>query len=157
MEWHNVQPIAGTRIYAEIVRQIRNLINEGKLKSGDKLPPERDLAERFRVSRASVREALRALESMSLIEIRLGEGTFVRGGSVDSLVEPLALVILAEREAVEDLFEARRLLEPPIAELAARRSTKEEIEEMERILDVQGKEVARGGTGLGQDAAFHAA
>jgi GntR family transcriptional repressor for pyruvate dehydrogenase complex len=157
MEWHNVQPIAGTRIYAEIVRQIRKLITEGKLKSGDKLPPERDLAERFRVSRASVREALRALESMSLIEIRLGEGTFVRGGSVDSLVEPLALVILAEREAVEDLFEARRLLEPPIAELAARRSTKEEIEEMERILEVQGKEVARGGTGLAQDAAFHAA
>jgi GntR family transcriptional regulator, transcriptional repressor for pyruvate dehydrogenase complex len=157
MEWHKVEPINSPRIYEEIVRQIRTLISEGKLKSGDRLPPERDLAERFRVSRASVREALRSLESTGLIEIRLGEGTFVREISVDSLIEPLALVILTQREAVGELFEARRLLEPPIAGLAARRSTKEEIQEMERILEVQGKEVAAGGTGLAQDAAFHAA
>jgi GntR family transcriptional repressor for pyruvate dehydrogenase complex len=157
MEWHKVEPINNPRIYEEIVRQIRTLISEGKLKSGDRLPPERDLAERFRVSRASVREALRSLESMGLIEIRLGEGTFVREISVDSLIEPLALVILTQREAVGELFEARRLLEPPIAGLAARRSTKEEIQEMERILEEQGKEVAAGGTGLAQDAAFHAA
>ena len=132
MEWHKVEPINSPRIYEEIVRQIRTLISEGRLKSGDRLPPERDLAERFRVSRASVREALRSLESMGLIEIRLGEGTFVREISVDSLIEPLALVILTQREAVGELFEARRLLEPPIAGLAARRSTKEEIQEMER-------------------------
>ncbi|HKC10729.1 MAG TPA: FadR/GntR family transcriptional regulator [Vicinamibacteria bacterium] len=157
MEWHKVEPINSPRIYEEIVRQIRTLISEGKLKSGDRLPPERDLAERFRVSRASVREALRSLESMGLIEIRLGEGTFVREISVDSLIEPLALVILTQREAVGELFEARRLLEPPIAGLAARRSTKEEVQEMERILEEQGKEVAAGGTGLAQDAAFHAA
>ncbi len=157
MEWHKVEPINSPRIYEEIVRQIRTLISEGRLKSGDRLPPERDLAERFRVSRASVREALRALESMGLIEIRLGEGTFVREISVDSLIEPLALVILNQREAVGELFEARRLLEPPIAGLAARRSTKKEIQEMERILEEQGKEVAGGGTGLAQDAAFHAA
>ncbi len=137
MEWHKVEPINSPRIYEEIVRQIRTLISEGKLKSGDRLPPERDLAERFRVSRASVREALRALGSMGLIEIRLGEGTFVREISVDSLIEPLALVILTQREAVGELFEARRLLEPPIAGLAARRSTKEEIQEMERILEEQ--------------------
>src|SRR6266851_3407107 len=154
MEWHKVEPINSPRIYEEIVRQIRTLISEGKLKSGDRLPPERDLAERFRVSRASVREALRSLESMGLIEIRLGEGTFVREISVDSLIEPLALVILTQREAVGELFEARRLLEPPIAGLAARRSTKEEVQEMERILEEQGKEVAAGGTGLAQDAAF---
>jgi GntR family transcriptional repressor for pyruvate dehydrogenase complex len=157
MEWHKVEPINSPRIYEEIVRQIRTLISEGKLKSGDRLPPERDLAERFRVSRASVREALRSLESTGLIEIRLGEGTFVREISVDSLIEPLALVILTQREAVGELFEARRLLEPPIAGLAARRSTKEEVQEMERILEEQGKEVAAGGTGLAQDAAFHAA
>src|SRR5258708_7840481 len=157
MEWPKVEPINSPRIYEEIVRQIRTLISEGKLKSGDRLPPERDLAERFRVSRASVREALRALGSMGLIEIRLGEGTFVREISVDSLIEPLALVILTQREAVGELFEARRLLEPPIAGLAARRSTKEEVQEMERILEEQGKEVAAGGTGLAQDAAFHAA
>jgi GntR family transcriptional repressor for pyruvate dehydrogenase complex len=157
MEWYKVEPVNSTRIYKEIVKQIRTLISEGKLKSGDRLPPERDLAERFRVSRASVREALRALESMRLIQIRLGEGTFVREVSVDSLVEPLALVILTRREAVGELFEARRLLEPPIAALAARRSSKEEIQEMERIVEDQRKEVASGRTGLAEDAAFHAA
>jgi len=157
MEWPNVEPIKSTRIYEEIVRQIKTLVQEGRLKSGDKLPPERDLAERFKVSRPSVREALRALESMGLIEIRPGEGTFVRESSVESLIAPLALVILTQREAVGELFEARRLLEPAIAGLAARRATREEISEMERILEEQAKEVTAGRTGLAQDAAFHAA
>ncbi len=62
-----LEPIKSTRIYEEIVRQIKHLIAEGKLKSGDRLPPERDLAEKFMVSRTSVREALRALQSRGLM------------------------------------------------------------------------------------------
>ena len=157
MEWPEVAPIRSTRIYEEIVRQVKGLIAEGRLRSGDRLPPERDLAEKFVVSRTSVREALRALESRGLIEIRAGEGAFVRDISVETLIETLALVILPHREAVGELFEARRLLEPAIAALAARRATAEELAEMERILEDQAKEVAQGRTGLGQDAAFHAA
>ncbi|MBI3028988.1 MAG: FadR family transcriptional regulator [Candidatus Rokubacteria bacterium] len=154
--WPDVEPIRSTRIYEEIVRQVRGLITEGRLRSGDRLPPERDLAARFKVSRTSVREALRTLESMGLIAIRPGEGTFVREMSVESLVEPLAQVILSGREAVGELFEARRLLEPAIAGLAARRATQDDVHEMERILEDQAKEVAAGLTGLAQDAAFHA-
>jgi GntR family transcriptional repressor for pyruvate dehydrogenase complex len=157
MAWPSVEPVKSIRIYAEIVRQIRGLIADGQLKSGDRLPPERDLAERFRVSRTSVREALRALESTGLVEIRAGEGAFVRPASVEALVEPLALVILTHREATADLYEARRLLEPPIAALAARRAGPEEVAELIRILDEQAKEVAGGRTGLAQDAAFHTA
>ena len=157
MRWPDLEPIKSARIYAEIVRQVKQLIAEGKLKSGDRLPPERDLAEKFVVSRTSVREALRALESRGLIEIRAGDGAFVRDISVETLIEPLALVILPHREAVGELFEARRLLEPAIATLAARRATPEEIAAMERILEAQGKEVAEGRTGVAQDAAFHAA
>lgn len=156
-DWPGVEPIKSARIYGEIVRQVKQLIAEGKLKSGDRLPPERDLAEKFVVSRTSVREALRALESRGLIEIRAGDGAFVRDISVETLIEPLALVILPHREAVGELFEARRLLEPAIATLAARRATPAEIAEMERILEAQGKEVAEGRTGVAQDAAFHAA
>lgn len=156
-EWPSLEPVRSTRIYEEIVRQIRMLIADGHLKSGDRLPPERDLAERFRVSRTSVREAMRALESRGLIGIRPGEGAFVREVSVETLVEPLALVILAQRESIADLYEARRLLEPPIAALAARRATPEEIVEMARILDEQAAEVTAGRTGLVQDAAFHTA
>jgi len=152
-----IAPIKSTRIYEEIVRQVKQMIAEGRLKSGDRLPPERDLAEKFVVSRTSVREALRVLESLGLIEIRAGEGTFVRGVSVESLIEPLALVMAAQREAIGELFEARRVLEPAIAALAAGRATPEEIHEMERILEDQAEEIAAGKTGLAQDAAFHAA
>jgi GntR family transcriptional regulator, transcriptional repressor for pyruvate dehydrogenase complex len=153
----DVEPIKSTRIYEEIVRQVKQLIAEGKLKSGDRLPPERDLALKFMVSRTSVREALRALQSRGLVEIRAGEGAFVRDISVETLIEPLALVILPHREAVGELFEARRLLEPAIAALAARRATDEELAEMERILDEQKREVTQGRTGVAQDSALHAA
>jgi len=147
-----LEPIKSTRIYEEIVRQVKQLIAEGKLKSGDRLPPERDLAEKFMVSRTSVREALRALQSRGLIDIRAGEGAFIRDISVDTLIEPLAMVILPHREAVGELFEARRLLEPAIAALAARRATRDE-----RILEEQSKEVAQGRTGVTQDTALHSA
>lgn len=153
----DVEPIKSTRIYEAIVRQIRGMIAEGRLKSGDRLPPERELAEKFVVSRTSVREALRALESLGLVEIRAGEGTFVREVSVESLIQPLALVVASQREAIAELFEARRLLEPIIAGLAATRATAEEREEMERILDEQAREVGLGGTGIVQDARFHVA
>ena len=153
----DLEPVKSVRIYEDIVRQVRALIADGHLKSGDRLPPERDLAERFRVSRTSVREALRSLQSRGLIDIRAGEGAFVRDVSVEALVEPLALVILPYREAVGELFEARGLLEPAIAALAARRATRDEIAEMERILAEQAREVASGRTGMAQDSALHAA
>src|SRR5262249_34947563 len=91
----SIAPIKATRVYQEIVRQVQAMIAEGRLKSGDQLPPERDLAEKFVVSRTSVREALRALESLGLVEIRPGEGTFVREVSVESLIEPLPLLMVS--------------------------------------------------------------
>jgi len=152
-----LEPVKSIRIYEDIVRQVKALIADGHLKSGDRLPPERDLAERFRVSRTSVREALRSLQSRGLIEIRAGDGAFVRDISVEALIEPLALVILPHREAVGELFEARHLIEPAIAALAARRASREEIIEMERILDEQAREVTHGRTGMAQDSSLHAA
>ena len=157
MDWPDVGPIRSTRIYEEIVRQVKAMIAEGRLKGGDRLPPERELAEKFVVSRTSVREALRALESLGLVEIRPGEGTFVREVSIEQLVEPLAQLIVSQREALGELFEARRLLEPALAALAAERATPEDVHEMERILEEQAREVEGGRTGLAQDARFHAA
>src|SRR5439155_24872058 len=89
----SIAPIKSTRTYEEIVRQVKQMIAEGRPKSGDQLPPERDLAEKFVVSRTSVREALRALESRGLIEIRRGGATFSREVSVDALTEPPAPVM----------------------------------------------------------------
>src|SRR5256885_845059 len=133
------------------------MIAEGRLKSGDQLPPERDLAEKFVVTRTPGREARRALESLGLVEIRPGEGTCVREVWVESLTEPFALVMASQRAAIGELFEARQMIEPALAVLAARRATPEELHEMERILEEQAKEVAAGRTGLEQDADFHSA
>src|SRR5260370_4822472 len=109
------------------------------------------------VSGTWVREAMRALRGRGMRATGGGEGASVREVGVEPLTEPLALVILPHREAVGELFEARRLLEPAIAALAARRATREEISEMERIVEDQAKEVAAGRNGMLQDTALHAA
>src|ERR687888_1623776 len=125
-----LKAIKKTRIYEEVVSQIHELIREGKVKAGDQLPSERELAETFKVSRTSVREALRALETRRLIVSRTGAGNFVAKLPVESLVAPLATLLIEEKGALADIFEMRKLVEPHIASLAASRATKKDIERM---------------------------
>lgn len=147
--------IKKTRIYQEVVSQIHDLIREGKLKASDQLPSERELAETFKVSRTSVREALRALETQGLVVSRTGTGTFVADLPIESLVAPLATLLIEEKSALADIFEMRKLIEPRIAALAAERATKRDIERMKGILEKQKEEVDRGATGVEEDAEFH--
>ncbi len=147
--------IKKTRIYEEVVSQVRELIKEGKLKAGDQLPSERELAETFKVSRTSVREALRALETQGLVVSRTGMGNFVADLPIESLVAPLAKLLIEEKDALADIFEMRKLIEPHIASLAAERATKQDIEQMKKILDKQREQVSRGETGVEADAELH--
>src|SRR3972149_4308559 len=140
-----LKEIKKARVSEDIVAQLKALIASGKLHTGDQLPSERDLAEQFKVSRASVREAIRALESMGLLEARQGHGTYV-ATSVEALVQPLAHAIAREENAILDLFEVRRLLEPQLAALAAERATPQDLEELQDILEKQSHQVAEGGT-----------
>jgi len=149
------KPIKKTRIYEKIVIEIMELINQGRLKSGDQLPTERELSETFKVSRTSVREAFRILESQGFLESRPGQGTYVAQNSVDSLIQPLASFILKEKDNQLDLFEMRRLLESQLAYLAAERATPENVTKMEEILSRQEAQIAEGGTGMDADGAFH--
>ena len=149
------KPIKKTRIYEEIVDEIKNLINQGKLKWGDQLPTERELSETFKVSRACVREAFRVLESQGFLESRPGNGTYVSNNAIDSLVQPLASFILKEKDYQLELFEMRRLLESQLAYLAAERATPENMAKMEKILKRQEKQIANGETGLDSDTDFH--
>ena len=128
--------IKKTRIHEEVVTQIHELIREGRLKAGDQLPSERELAETFQVSRASVREALRALETHGLIISRTGMGNFIADLPVESLIAPLAKLLTEEKNALADIFELRKLIEPQIASMAAERATVNDIERMKRLLDV---------------------
>lgn len=151
-----LKAIKKTRVYEEIVTQLKGLIAEGKLKSGDQLPSERELSEQLKVSRASVREAIRALESQGLLQIRPGEGTYV-AASVEALVHPFASALLREKEALLEIFEVRKILEPEIAAMAAERAIPIEVQEMADILEKQAREIAEGGTGVEADTAFHSA
>lgn len=150
-----LRAIKKTRIHEEVVTQIHDLIRQGKLKAGDQLPSERELAETFKVSRTSVREALRALETKGLIVSRTGMGNFVAELPIESLVAPLAKLLIQEKDALADIFEMRKLIEPHIASLAAQRATHADIERMKRILDKQRDAVGRGETGVEADAELH--
>jgi DNA-binding FadR family transcriptional regulator len=142
------------RLYQDIVAQIQRLLADGRLKPGQQLPSERELSELFQVSRASVREAIRALESMGFVEIRSGEGTYV-ASTVDSLLSPVAFTIRQHRDAFREIFEARRIVEPEIAALAAERASPLEVERLEAILREQARQIARGEIGVEADSAFH--
>jgi GntR family transcriptional repressor for pyruvate dehydrogenase complex len=149
------QPVKKTRVYEEIVVKVKEMIDQGRLKSGEKLPGERELSEVFHVSRSSVREALRSLESKGYLESRQGDGTYIASKPVESLVSPLASVIFSEKDSQMELFEMRRLIEPQLAFLAAERATEEEIALMEEALSLQEQAIAKGETGTEVDKEFH--
>ena len=150
-----LRAVKKTRIHEEIIAQIREELADGRLKADDRLPSERELSERFQVSRASVREAIRALESMGLVTSKTGDGTYVSTGS-EFLLSPLVSIILQQKDVLLDIFEARKTIEPEIAAFAARRAGAEEIERMEEILAEQARQIAGGDTGVEADTAFHA-
>ena len=101
------------RLYQEIVDQIQQQILSGALKPGDQIPAERDLADRFGVSRTAVREAIKSLTEKGLIEVYVGRGTFVTSLSPDRVVESMTMLLRNEPHNVASLHEARELLEVP--------------------------------------------
>jgi GntR family transcriptional regulator, transcriptional repressor for pyruvate dehydrogenase complex len=144
-----------SRAYEQVVEQIQRLIASGVLKPGDRLPPERELATRFGVGRSSLRDAIRTLEVMGIVESRHGAGTVVRDLSSDSLVVPLANLLVHKRELVAELLDVRRMIEPALAARAAANATDEEIAQMEEILRRQGEKIRRGEQTIEEDSQFH--
>ena len=118
----------------KIVEQVRDLIKEGKLKPGDKLPPEQVLAEKFGTSRPSVREALSALEILGITESRGGKGNFIKDTPRSPLYEQKVME-LEEEESPFELLEARKAVEIEIAELAAKKATTKDIDAISESLN----------------------
>jgi GntR family transcriptional repressor for pyruvate dehydrogenase complex len=118
----------------KIVEQIRDLIKEGRLKPGDKLPPEQILAEKFGTSRPSVREALSALEILGITESRGGKGNFIKDNPDTPLYEQ-GFRELEEEESPFEILEARKAVETEIVGLAAKKATKEDIVSIRESLD----------------------
>jgi DNA-binding FadR family transcriptional regulator len=149
------KPIKTRRIYEEIVDQLKMMIIQGNLKPGDKLPSERELSEQLGVSRSSVREALSALEAMSILDIRSGEGTFVRETSQSATIEPLALVLAVENNPEVQLMEVRRVLEVEAAGVAARRATLYQVEKIGEALKAMREAAEKQELAVEYDLKFH--
>lgn len=150
------QPIRKPRLAEEIADRIRALIADGTFTSGRALPGERQLADRFGVSRTSVRDALRTLETIGLIEPRHGQGTFPHELTVDRLVAPLASVLTYRRDLQDELLDVRRMFEPAVARVAATRINEQELVELQRILDAQRRKLKSHRSPIREDTAFHA-
>jgi len=148
------EAVRRNKVYEEVAKQIERLILK-KLKPGDKLPSERELAELLQVSRSSIRDAIRGLELMGLVEPRQGAGTIVRELSVEPLVNPFANALKRRQELVSELLDFRKMLEPPLAARAARHASADEISEMEEILQRQEGKLSKGEAAIAEDAEFH--
>jgi GntR family transcriptional regulator, transcriptional repressor for pyruvate dehydrogenase complex len=146
------EAIPRSKVYQEVARQLERRITE-ELKPGDLLPPERELVRMLGVSRDSVRNAIRTLELMGLLEPRQGIGTVVCG--VAAKTNPLATALLEKRKMVAELIDVRKMIEPPLAARAAVHISPNAIADMEEILARQKRKVAQGRLGIEEDSEFH--
>lgn len=151
----DVRPVNRKSIYEDIVLQIRAMIDRGELTPGDKLPPERKLAEMFSVSRNTVREAIKALAEQDILESRQGAGTFVRDVDADGFADSFAGAIVRKQPRLKEVFEVRKMIEPEIAALAARNASPKEVGWLERVLVDQEEAIASGRPGSEFDQLFH--
>ena len=148
----------GRRLYEDIVQQFHALIRQGELQHGARLPSERAMAEQFKVSRGSVREAIRALELQGLVVPKRGSATFTNTRDLESVVALLASTLSSgpgSLDTLDDIFEMRHVLEPQIAAMAALRASPEEVAGLAEILVEQERQISNGETGVDADTAFH--
>jgi len=140
------------RAYEDIVEQIERAILTGEMSEADRLPSERELAERLGVSRASVRQAIVALEVQGILEVKHGGGTFLRTARVDTV--PLAQLADLKRR-LPDILDARQAIEVKLAELAAERRTESDLAAIAAALETMQQEIDAGATGEQGDHEFH--
>lgn len=128
------------RTSREVLKQINNLISEEKLRPGDRLMGEREMAVELGVSRTTLREALRTMELLGWVEIKPGGGTFIRDAQLNEVISPLALALSVEPTRIEELWETRITLEVECAGLAALRASEEDLQQISQALhDMQSK------------------
>lgn len=143
------------KVYEGILLQIHEIIQERNLRAGDKLPSERELSEQLGVGRSSVREALRALELLGLIETRRGEGTFLKHYRHNRLIDIIGFFILRDYKTKKDLVEMRKILELEAVRLACKRASAKHFEEMERVHAAALARIEKGEIPAEEDYLFH--
>ncbi|HEY1455986.1 MAG TPA: FadR/GntR family transcriptional regulator [Candidatus Dormibacteraeota bacterium] len=147
-----LRPVERSRLYEDVGRRLGELVRESRMSPGDQFPPERELSRLLQVSRTSVRQSFVVLQALGFVDVRHGEGVFLRrtrgfGESLSKLLE--------RRRRLPDALEAREALEVKLAELAAARRGEADIRAMRAALDRMAAEVDAGGLGTEGDAGFH--
>jgi GntR family transcriptional repressor for pyruvate dehydrogenase complex len=150
------QPVERSKLYAQIVEQIQGRILRGELHAGDRLLPERELAASFGASRTAVREALKTLAQMGLVDIQQGRGAIVTDNTSDAMRSSLGLMMQVGRLSSPDaLVELREIIEPEIAALAAERATDEHIAALREAVDTMGRSLHQASDYIAADNQFH--
>lgn len=144
-----------SKLYEEVVRQIKVLISKGKLKPGDLLPSEEELAKSIGVSRATVREGLRILELVGMVETKRGKGTIVTASNPEIIQERLSFALNDKGKDLLYLMQIREMFEPEVAKLAALEGDTEKIKKIKNALIDMEKDINEGGTGEEGSIAFH--
>lgn len=144
-----------SKVYLEIIKEIDQIIVKDNLKVGNKLPSERELSERLGVGRSSVREALRALELLDVIETKRGEGTYIKHPSSPRLIEIIVGFILRDENAKRDLTETRKIVELEALSLACERMDERHLHRLKEIIESSKKEWEYGDFPVEQDYLFH--
>jgi GntR family transcriptional repressor for pyruvate dehydrogenase complex len=157
MEQKVLHSVKKSRLSNEIANQIEKAIKEGRFLPGHQLPPERTLSEELGVSRPVLREALHILEVQDLLEIRHGNGTFVKDPSADLLNVSLPIWIKENRHQMHEFYEARLVIEPECAALASQRTTPQDIEDLKNIVEKSEQVIQDGNViaFIGLDIDFH--
>ncbi len=153
-------PIHSVKVFERVAEQIEKRILDGELRSGDRLPTERDLAEQFQVSRTAVREAMKILAQKGLVDMRPGRGTIVIDGARAAMENSIGLMMklkLGEVGGSDNLVEVRAILEIEIAALAAARATEKEIAAMREAIRVMDESLHDANAFIAADNNFHEA
>jgi GntR family transcriptional regulator, transcriptional repressor for pyruvate dehydrogenase complex len=155
---HAYVPIERRKVYELVADQLVSQIGEQHLRPGDALPPERELMQRYRVGRSSVREALRMLESRGLIE-SVGNGSFAVAGYANPLNNSLQLLLSLDQASMHDIYELRRIVECEAAALAAERRSDAHLRLMDEAIEemAEGLRTAGGDRYVDADLRFHLA
>ena len=151
------QPDRARTLTGSLLELFKQLIAEGVLSPGDRLPPERELAKVVGVSRSSLRQALKVLENMGVISQRVGSGTRLNPAAASILSEPLQFLILLNGITFQELAEARLIVEPQLAARAALRATAEDIQALKRAIRQMEDSAANSDEFVASDLAFHRA
>ena len=152
-------PVQPSKVFEKIVEQIEQRILSGELRSGDRLPSERELGEQFQVSRTAVREAMKTLAQKGLVDMRPGRGTIVIDGTSHAMRRSMGLMLrVGQTDGSQKLLvEVREILEPEIAALAAARATEEQIAAMREAVEIMDENLTNANAFIVADNDFHRA